>query len=88
MKFCVLSEAMKPLKKSKAEIEAFIKYHGGLIFQSPTAEPGILCIADKKVVKVASLIKAGEISLIRPKWLYDAHRGDGESRTHNVLCRA
>ena len=72
MKFCVLSEATKPLKKSKAEIEAFIKSHGGLIFQSPTAEPGILCIADKKVVKVASLMKSGEVSIIRPKWLYDA----------------
>lgn len=72
MKFCVFSEAMKPLKKSKAEIEAFIKSYGGSIFQSPTAEPGILCIADKKVVKVASLMKAGEVSIIRPKWLYDA----------------
>lgn len=72
MKFCVLSEATKPLKKSKAEIEAYIKSHGGLIFQSPTAEPGILCIADKKVVKVASLMKSGEVSIIRPKWLYDA----------------
>lgn len=72
MKFCVLSEAIKPLKKAKPEIEAFIKSHGGLIFQSPTAEPGILCIADKKVVKVASLMKAGQVSIIRPKWLYDA----------------
>lgn len=74
MKFCVLSEASKPLKKSKAEIEAFIKSHGGSIFQSPTAENGILTVADKKVVKVASLIKTGQVSIIRPKWLYDAER--------------
>ncbi len=74
MNFCVLSEAMIPLKKIKGEIEAFIKSHGGSIFQSATAKQDIFVIADKKVVKVASLIKAGAATIVRPKWLWDAER--------------
>lgn len=65
---------MKPFKKKKAEIQAFIKSHGGSLFQSPSVEPNILVIADKKVVKVASLIKNGSMPIIKAKWLYDAGR--------------
>jgi len=72
LNFCVLSEMLQPVKKSKAEIEEIIKSNGGSIFQSPTAKEQILCIGDKKVVKVASLIKRGHTNVIKPSWILDA----------------
>jgi DNA ligase-4 len=72
LNFCVLSEMLLPLKKSKAEIEQIIKSNGGAIFQSPTAKEDIICIGDKKVVKVASLIKSGQTNIVRPCWVLDA----------------
>jgi DNA ligase-4 len=63
---------LQPVKKSKAEIEEIIKSNGGSIFQSPTAKEQILCIGDKKVVKVASLIKRGHTNVIKPSWILDA----------------
>lgn len=75
MKFCVLSDAIvPPYKKKKGEIEAFIKSHGGQIFQSSTAEENILAIADKKVVQVASIMKRQDMCVIRPRWLWEAER--------------
>src|SRR5436189_6130620 len=32
----------------------------------------MICITDKKVVKAASLIKGGDVDLVRPVWLFDA----------------
>jgi DNA ligase-4 len=70
--FCVLSEMLSPQKKSKAEIEQIIKSNGGAIFQSPTAKEGIVCIGDKKVVKVASLIKSRQTNIVKACWVLDA----------------
>jgi DNA ligase 4 len=72
LNFCVLSETLSPQKKSKAEIEQIIKSNGGAIFQSPTAKEGIICIGDKKVVKVASLIKSGQTNIVKACWVLDA----------------
>ncbi|KAL1887704.1 DNA ligase (ATP) [Sporothrix stenoceras] len=69
--FCVLSEATKPTKKSRGEVEALVKSHGGRITQRPDASANTTVIADKKVIKVASLIKAGQTDIIRPVWLLD-----------------
>ncbi|CAK7567134.1 MAG: DNA ligase (ATP) [Sporothrix epigloea] len=77
--FCVLSEVMKPMKKSKGEIETLIKQHGGRISQQPDGAADIIILADKKVIKVASLIKTGEVNIIRPAWLFDClSQSDGE----------
>lgn len=70
MAFCVMTEAVKPLKKSKAEIESFIKVNGGTVVASETGEDTI-CIADRNLVKVASVQKRAQKSIIRPQWLYD-----------------
>lgn len=72
LKFCILSESLKPEKKSKVELEQLVKVNGGQIYQSPTAAKDIICITDKKVVKAASLIKSAETSLIKPIWLLDS----------------
>ncbi|KAK8108850.1 DNA ligase 4 [Apiospora sp. TS-2023a] len=70
LKFCVLSDSTTP-RKSKAQIEAFIKENGGAISQKAEVGSEMILLADKKVVKVASLIKAGEVEIIRPKWVFD-----------------
>ncbi len=72
LNFCVLSEMLIPHKKSKPEIEQIIKSNGGAIFQSPTVKEDIICIGDKKVVKVASLIKSGQTNIVRPCWVLEA----------------
>ena len=69
--FCVLSEMIHPQKKSKTEVEQIIKSNGGSIFQSPTVKEDIICIGEKKVVKVASLIKSGHTNIIKPCWILD-----------------
>jgi len=70
--FCVLSDMLQPQKKSKAEIEQIIKLNGGSITQNPTAKENTICIADKRVVKAASLVKSGHTNLIKPTWILDA----------------
>lgn len=71
LEFCVLSESLKPYKKTKAQLEAIIKENGGSISQRAVAGTHMVLIADKKVVKVASLIKDGTANIIRPKWIRD-----------------
>ncbi|KAK3340344.1 DNA ligase 4 [Neurospora tetraspora] len=76
--FCVLSESLKPNKMAKPALEKLIKDHGGRIHQqvmdrrSGEGKKIIIPIADKNVVKVASLKKAmPEMDIIRPKWIFD-----------------
>jgi DNA ligase 4 len=71
LNFCILSEALKPQKKSKAELEQLVKANGGKIYQSPTAANDMICVADKKVVKVASLMKDGHTNVVKPTWILD-----------------
>jgi DNA ligase-4 len=71
MEFCVLSESLKP-KKTKAQLEAVIKENGGRIVQRPDKSSGMVIVADKKVVKVASLLKGDEgADIVKPKWVFD-----------------
>ena len=76
LEFCVLSESGKPYKKSKTQLEALIKENGGKISQRAEVKSGMILIADKKVVKVASLIKDGEADIIRPRWIRDCLEHD------------
>ncbi len=72
LNFYVVSEMLHPQKKSKAEIEQIIKSNGGDIYQSATAADNVICIGDRKVVKVASLIKSGHTNIVKPSWIFDA----------------
>lgn len=71
--FCVLSESIPPIRRTKAQLETLVKSHGGSISQK--ADPKskkMRLIADKNVVKVASLIKQdGDVDVIRPGWIMD-----------------
>lgn len=70
MTFNIMTDSLKPLKKTKAEIEAFVKANGGSVVASETA-PGTICVADRNLIKVASLVKRGGKSIRRPRWLWD-----------------
>ncbi|OWO99283.1 DNA ligase I, ATP-dependent family protein [Marssonina coronariae] len=72
LNFCVLSEMLEPQKRSKAEIEQAIKINGGSIFQTPRAQQNMICVGDKRVVKVASVVQKGQQSILRPAWIFDA----------------
>lgn len=71
LEFCVLSESLKPFKKTKTQLESIIKENGGSISQRAAPGTNMVLIADKKVVKVASLIKGGDVDIIRPRWIQD-----------------
>lgn len=73
MNFFVMTEATKPLKKTKAEIEQLVKANGGNVVASEK-DPSTVLVADRKLVKVASLIKRDERNIVRPSWLYDCVR--------------
>ncbi|KAM5375069.1 hypothetical protein ACJA88_007734 [Fusarium oxysporum] len=58
-------------KRTKAQLEAIIKENGGTVLQRAVPGTNMVLIADKKVVKVASLIKGGAVDIICPKWIRD-----------------
>ncbi|KAJ6782867.1 hypothetical protein PWT90_07960 [Aphanocladium album] len=71
IEFCVLSESLKPFKNTKAQLETIIKENGGTVSQRAVPGTTMVIVADKKVVKVASLMKQGDVDIIRPKWIQD-----------------
>ncbi|KZZ90852.1 DNA ligase I, ATP-dependent family protein [Moelleriella libera RCEF 2490] len=71
LRFCVLSDSPKPYRRTKVELETLIKEHGGSISQTAVPASHTIVVADKKVVKVASLIKAGDVNIIRSTWIRD-----------------
>lgn len=71
LEFCVLSESLKPYKKTKTQLETIIRENGGTISQRAMPGTNMVLIADKKVIKVASLIKGGDVDMIRPRWIKD-----------------
>ncbi|KAK2592702.1 DNA ligase (ATP) [Conoideocrella luteorostrata] len=77
LEFVVLSESLKPYKKTKVQLEAIIKKNGGTISQRATTASHMVLVADKKVVKVASLIKGGKANIIKPKWIKDCVEQEG-----------
>ena len=70
LNFFVMSDALKPIKKSKAELEQLVKANGGNVVASEK-DPDTILIADRKLVKVASLQKKDQRNLVRPSWLVD-----------------
>ncbi|EFW19386.1 DNA ligase (ATP) [Coccidioides posadasii str. Silveira] len=71
MNFFVITDSVELEKKSKLELEQLIKANGGKIYQTHTAAPNTLCIAERRTVKVASVQKVAKESIIRPSWLFD-----------------
>ena len=71
MTFYIMTESIKPEKKTKIELEEMVKAHGGKVVQSATAISRTFCVAERRTVKVASLEKRGDISILKPIWLFD-----------------
>jgi len=67
----VLPETGRPVKMTKPALEQLIKENGGRIHQKIDKGIPIIVVADKNVVRVASLKKAGDVDIVRPKWLFD-----------------
>lgn len=65
-----MTDSVHP-KTPKSALEQLVKQNGGALVHSATASPNVLCIADRRLVSVASLIKKNDHSLIRPAWLLD-----------------
>ncbi|KAI9816809.1 MAG: DNA ligase (ATP) [Pycnora praestabilis] len=71
LSFFIMTESLKPEKRSKPEVEQFVKANGGKVFQTHTAAANVVCVADRRTVKVASLQKAGKTDIIHSSWLFD-----------------
>lgn len=71
--FFVMTEALSPQKRSKSEIEQLIKINAGSVVASEKDEKTIL-VADRNLVKVASISKRDQRNLVRSSWLYDCVR--------------
>jgi DNA ligase-4 len=69
--FFVLSGSSAPEKKSKAELEAMVKAHGGSIVQSYAGAGRIVCVSDTRNLKAVAIQKAGKLNMVRPLWLFD-----------------
>ncbi|KAK5687311.1 DNA ligase (ATP) [Elasticomyces elasticus] len=72
LSFVVMTECVKP-KKSKADLEQLVKANGGNVVASDR-DPKTIIVADRKLVKVASVQKRDERNIIRPSWLFDCIR--------------
>lgn len=70
LSFLIMSEAPKPIKMSKAELEELVRTNGGNVVASDK-DPGTILIADRRVIKVASVEKRNDRNIIRPNWLLD-----------------
>jgi DNA ligase-4 len=71
LNFFIITESLKPEKKSKAELEEMVKVNGGTIVQSQNAKENVICIADREPIKVRSIKKEGKMNIVRPSWLFD-----------------
>ena len=68
--FFIITEAAKPSKKTKADLEQLVKANGGRVVASEK-DPDTILIADRNTVKVASLKKRDSRNIIRSCWLLD-----------------
>ncbi|KAF2140788.1 uncharacterized protein K452DRAFT_299493 [Aplosporella prunicola CBS 121167] len=68
--FFIMSECLKP-KTTKAELERIVKENGGKLVQTHAAAAKVLCVADRRLVSVASLVKKGSCTIVRPAWVLE-----------------
>jgi DNA ligase-4 len=74
LSFYIMTDQVKPVKKSKAELEALVKANGGKIVQRDSTDETLVVIADKRLVKVSSLEKRDTNNIVKPTWLHDCIR--------------
>ena len=69
--FYIMTDCVKPEKRTKEELEQMVKANGGKICQQRNTSIDIICIGDRRTVQVASAIKTGGVDIIRPSWIFD-----------------
>lgn len=71
--FYIMSESglSNSQKKTKVELEALVKANGGKIVQTHSAVEDTICVASRRTVPVASLIKTGKKEIVKPIWIFD-----------------
>ncbi|KAL8914252.1 MAG: hypothetical protein Q9171_001123 [Xanthocarpia ochracea] len=69
--FYIMTDSLKPEKKTKEELEEMVKANGGKIVQQRNSSMSTICVGDRRTVKVAALIKTGEVDVVRPSWIFD-----------------
>ncbi|KAJ8102650.1 ATP dependent DNA ligase domain-containing protein [Lipomyces tetrasporus] len=67
--FCILVDS-----KRKSQLQKIIISHGGTVVQDVPSRPQKMThiIADKDLVKIASLKRQGKWTIIRPTWIHDS----------------
>ncbi|KAF2250975.1 DNA ligase 4 [Trematosphaeria pertusa] len=74
LSFYVMTDQLHPTKKSKADLEALVKAHGGKVVQRDSADKNLVVVADKRLVKVSSLEKRETNNIVKPIWIEDCIR--------------
>ncbi|RMZ70674.1 hypothetical protein GMOD_00000804 [Pyrenophora seminiperda CCB06] len=69
--FYIMTEQLHPTRKSKTALEALVKANGGKIVQRESMAKDLVIVADKRLIKVASLEKRGTNNIVKPAWLQD-----------------
>ncbi|KAL8872569.1 MAG: hypothetical protein Q9198_007187 [Flavoplaca austrocitrina] len=67
----IMTDCVKPEKRTKEELEQMVKANGGKICQQRNTSIDTICIGDRRTVQVASAIKTGGVDIIRPSWIFD-----------------
>lgn len=74
LSFYVMTDQVHPTKQSKVDLEALIKANGGKIVQRDSTAKDLIIIADKRLIKVASLEKRDTNNIVKPIWIQDCIR--------------
>ncbi|PSN66234.1 DNA ligase 4 [Corynespora cassiicola Philippines] len=74
LNFYIMTDQLHPAKKSKGDLEALVKAHGGKIVQRDSIDDKLIVVADKRLVKVSSLEKRDTNNIVKPIWIHDCIR--------------
>jgi DNA ligase-4 len=74
LSFFIMTDQLHPTKQTKSELEALVKANGGKIVQRDSADPSLIVVADKRLVKVSSVEKRGTMNIVKPIWIHDCIR--------------
>ncbi|KAF2822293.1 DNA ligase 4 [Ophiobolus disseminans] len=74
LSFYIMTEQTHPTKKSKTELENLVKANGGKIVQRYSTDADLVVIAEKRLIKVASLEKRETNNIVKPVWITDCIR--------------
>ncbi|KAH9867034.1 DNA ligase (ATP) [Plenodomus lingam] len=71
LSFYIMTEQLYPTKMAKAELESRVKANGGTIVQRDAMDNNLIIVADKRLIKVAALIKRDTNNIVKPVWIQD-----------------